>query len=423
MANVREQVSLSRFTTLGLGGPARRFVVAGTDEEIIAAVRDADRRAEPLLVLGGGSNLLISDNGFPGTVIQVATKGIHRMTGPDAAGLDRQGPDEAGPRQAEPGAPVTLTVAAGEEWDTVVASCVTADLAGLECLSGIPGLAGATPIQNVGAYGQEVADTITRVRAYDRASDTVVDLAAADCGFGYRTSAFKRSITPPAVTGRFVILGVTFQLTSDPLSLPVRYAELAGALGLEAGRPNQDGQPRDGQRQEDGQPRDGQPRDGQHGAGRAPLGDVRSAVLRLRRAKGMVLDPGDPDSRSAGSFFTNPVLDAAQFARLRRVVDGRSGPGVPIPQFPAGPGQVKVSAAWLIGQAGFGKGYQGGGPADGNRPGPAARISTKHTLALVNPGGARAADVVGLAREIRDRVRDIFGVELASEPVLVGVSL
>ena len=241
MANVREQVSLSRFTTLGLGGPARRFVVAGTDEEIIAAVRDADRRAEPLLVLGGGSNLLISDNGFPGTVIQVATKGIHRMTGPDAAGPDRQGPDEAGPRQAEPGAPVTLTVAAGEEWDTVVASCVTADLAGLECLSGIPGLAGATPIQNVGAYGQEVADTITRVRAYDRASDTVVDLAAADCGFGYRTSAFKRSITPPAVTGRFVILGVTFQLTSDPLSRPVRYAELAGALGLEAGHPDGDG--------------------------------------------------------------------------------------------------------------------------------------------------------------------------------------
>jgi UDP-N-acetylmuramate dehydrogenase len=401
MANVREQVSLSRFTTLGLGGPARRFVVAGTDEEIIAAVRDADRRAEPVLVLGGGSNLLISDNGFPGTVIQVATKGIHRMTGPDAAGPDRQGPDEAGPRQAEPGAPVTLTVAAGEEWDTVVASCVTADLAGLECLSGIPGLAGATPIQNVGAYGQEVADTITRVHAYDRASDTVVDLAAADCGFGYRTSAFKRSITPPAVTGRFVILGVTFQLTSDPLSRPVRYAELAGALGLEAGHPDDDRQ---------------------QGAGRATLGDVRSAVLRLRRGKGMVLDPGDPDSRSAGSFFTNPVLDAGQFARLRRVVDGRSGPGVPIPRFPAGPGQVKVSAAWLIGQAGFGRGYQVA-PADGNRPGPAARISTKHTLALVNPGGARTADVLGLAREIRDRVRDIFGVELASEPVLVGVSL
>ena len=402
MANVREQVKLGGFTTLGLGGPARRFVVAGTDEEIIAAVRDADRRGEPLLVLGGGSNLVISDNGFPGTVIQVATKGIHRMTGQDKAGPDPAGPDEAGPGQAEPGAPVTLAVAAGEEWDTVVASCVAADLAGFECLSGIPGLTGATPIQNVGAYGQEVADTITRVRAYDRAADAVVDLAAADCGFGYRTSAFKRSITAPAVTGRFVVLGVTFQLTSDRLSRPVRYAELASALGLDPGCAGEGGP---------------------GGGGRAPLGDVRSAVLRLRRGKGMVLDPGDPDSRSAGSFFTNPVLDAAQFAVLRRVVDERSGSGVPIPQFPAGPGQVKVPAAWLIGQAGFTKGHQGGAAAGRDRPGPAARISTKHTLALVNPGGASTADVVALAREIRDRVRDIFGVELASEPVLVGVSL
>ena len=401
MANVREPVRLSRFTTLGLGGPARHFVVAGTDEEIIAAVRAADRRDEPLLVLGGGSNLVISDDGFPGTVIQVATKGIHRTTDPGA------GPDAAGPGQAEPGAPVTLTVAAGEDWDTVVASSVAADLAGLECLSGIPGLAGATPIQNVGAYGQEVADTITRVRAYDRATAEVVDLAAADCGFGYRTSAFKRSITPPAVTGRFVVLGVTFQLTSDRLSQPLRYAELAGALGLDAARQDE-----------------GRPDEGAQGEGaRAPLGDVRSAVLRLRRGKGMVLDPGDPDSRSAGSFFTNPVLDAGQFAALRQVVDQRSGPGVPIPQFPAEPGQVKVSAAWLIGQAGFHKGYQGARRADDGRPGPAAHISTKHTLALVNPGDARTADVIGLAREIRDQVRDLFGIELASEPVLVGVSL
>ena len=412
MANVREQVRLSRFTTLGLGGPARRFVVAGTDEEIIAAVRAADQRGEPLLVLGGGSNLLISDNGFPGTVIQVATKGVHRMTGPDEAGLDRASPDEAGPGRPAPGAPVTLTVAAGEEWDTVVASCVAADLAGLECLSGIPGLTGATPIQNVGAYGQEVADTITRVRTYDRATGQVVDLAAADCGFGYRTSAFKRSITAPAVTGRFVVLGVTFQLTGDRLSRPVRYAELAGALGLDAGPTDQGGP-------DQGGPDQGGPDRG----ARAPLGDVRSAVLRLRRRKGMVLDPGDPDSRSAGSFFTNPVLDSGQFATLRRVVDERCGPGVPIPQFPAGPGQVKVSAAWLIGQAGFQKGYEHAAPADGKRPGPAAHISTKHTLALVNPGGASAAEVVGLAREIRDRVHDIFRVELASEPVLVGVSL
>ena len=397
MANVREPVRLSRFTTLGLGGPARHFVVAGTDEEIIAAVRAADQDGEPLLVLGGGSNLVVSDDGFPGTVIQVATKGIHRTTDPGA------GPDAAGPGQWEPGAPVTLTVAAGEDWDTVVASCVAADLAGLECLSGIPGLAGATPIQNVGAYGQEVADTITRVRAYDRARAEVVDLAAADCGFGYRTSAFKRSITAPAVTGRFVVLEVTFQLTSDRLSRPLRYAELAGALGLDAAR-------LDAARED-------------QGAQRAPLGDVRSAVLRLRRGKGMVLDPADPDSRSAGSFFTNPVLDAAQFAALRRVVDERCGPAIPIPRFPAGPGQVKVPAAWLIGQAGFQKGYQGARRDGGSPPGPAARISTKHTLALINPGDARTADLVGLAREIRDRVRDIFGVELASEPVLVGVSL
>jgi UDP-N-acetylmuramate dehydrogenase len=412
MANVREQVRLSGFTTLELGGPARRFVVAGTDEEIIAAVRDADQRGGPLLVLGGGSNLVISDDGFPGTVIQVATKGIHRTTGPDDGG-----PDEAGPRRPEPGTAVTLTVAAGEEWDTVVASCVAADLAGLECLSGIPGLSGATPIQNVGAYGQEVADTITRVRAYDRATAEVVELSAADCGFGYRTSAFKRSITAPAVTGRFVVLGVTFQLTSDRLSRPVRYAELAGALGLEAARPDQS-------RPDEVAPDHGGPgQSSQHEGARASLGDVRSAVLRLRRGKGMVLDPGDPDSRSAGSFFTNPVLDAGQFAALRRVVDERCGPGVPIPQFPAEPGQVKVPAAWLIGQAGFQKGYAGAGRAGGNPPGPAAHISTKHMLALVNPGGASAAEVVGLAREIRDRVCDIFGVELASEPVLVGVSL
>jgi UDP-N-acetylmuramate dehydrogenase len=411
MANVREPVRLSRFTTLGLGGPARRLVVAGTDEEIIAAVRTADQRGEPLLVLGGGSNLVISDDGFPGTVIQVATKGIHRTTDPGA------GPDAAGPRPAETGTPVTLTVAAGEDWDTVVASCVAADLAGLECLSGIPGLAGATPIQNVGAYGQEVADTITRVRAYDRATAEVVDLTAADCGFGYRTSAFKRSITAPAVTGRFVVLEVTFQLTSDRLSRPLRYAELAGALGLDPARP-------DPARPDPARPDQARPDDRGYDEGaRAPLGDVRSAVLRLRRGKGMVLDPADPDSRSAGSFFTNPVLNTAQFAALRRVVDERCGPGVPVPQFPAGPGQVKVPAAWLIGQAGFSKGYQGARGAGGGRPGPAAHISTKHTLALVNPGDARTADVVGLAREIRDRVRDIFGVELASEPVLVGVSL
>jgi len=380
MRSVREQVLLSGFTTLGLGGPAQRFVEAGTDQEIIAEVRAADERGEPLLVLGGGSNLVIADDGFPGTVIRVATKGIRRVP----AKADGGGP----------GAPVALTVAAGEEWDAVVASCVAAELAGLECLSGIPGLAGATPIQNVGAYGQEVAETITTVSAYDRARCEVVELAAGDCGFGYRTSAFKRSIAAPAVTGRFVVLGVTFRLTADRFSRPVRYTELATSLGVDEG-------------------------------GSAPLGDVRAAVLGLRRSKGMVLDAGDPDSRSAGSFFTNPVLDTARFAALRRAVALRCGPDVRIPQFPAEPGHVKVSAAWLIAQAGFRKGHEGtaSSPDDG-RPGAGrARISAKHTLALVNPGGASAAAVASLAREIRDRVRDVFGVELAHEPVLVGVSL
>jgi UDP-N-acetylmuramate dehydrogenase len=383
MAQVREQVALSGFTTLGLGGPARRFVEAASDDEIIAEVRAADECGEPMLILGGGSNLVISDDGFPGTVIHVASTGIrHRR---DAGG-------DAGQ--------VAVTVAAGEDWDTVVASCVADGLAGLECLSGIPGRAGATPIQNVGAYGQEVAETVTRVRAYDRARGEVVELAGSDCGFGYRTSAFKRSIgwvPSPArggmgeYTGRFVVLDVVFGLDRHPRSGPVRYRELAHRLGVSEGE-------------------------------RAPLGDVRAAVLALRRGKGMVLDPGDPDTRSVGSFFINPVLDAGQFALLQGVVAQRGGPDVRIPRYPAYPGHVKVSAAWLIEQAGFRKGY----PAtqETRRTGrPGARISAKHTLALVNPGGATADSLLGLAREIRDGVRDVFGVELANEPVVVGRTL
>ena len=355
MPSVRDQVLLAGLTTLGVGGPARRFVRAGTEAELIAAVRDADQRAEPLLILGGGSNLVIADAGFPGTVVQVATRGIQQQPGPDAD-------------------TVRLTVAAGEDWDGVVASCVAAGLSGLECLSGIPGLTGATPIQNVGAYGQEVAEVISTVRVYDRVTGEVAELAGADCGFGYRTSMFKRDSS-----GRRVVLAVTFQLRPSELSGPIRYAELARSLGVPEG-------------------------------GRAPLATVREAVLTLRRGKGMVLDPADPDSRSAGSFFTNPVLDDAQFAALQKLV----GEDVPIPRFPAGPGQVKVPAAWLIGQAGFGKGYPGPG---------GARISTKHTLALVNPGGATAADIAGLARAIHDQVRDQLGVDLACEPILVGLTL
>ena len=346
-------------------------------------MRDADAAGEPVLVLGGGSNLVVADEGFPGTVIHVATRGV-RIT-------------------ADAGA-AAVAVAAGEDWDALVERCAVERLSGVECLSGIPGLAGATPIQNVGAYGQEVSETITAVRVYDRLLDTIAELGNADCGFGYRTSAFKRGATgsaaagpraaaspraaaePAAATGRYVVLGVTFRLWRDPLSAPVRYGELARALGVAEGE-------------------------------RVPLADARSAVLALRRSKGMVLDPDDSDTRSAGSFFTNPVLDRRQFADLERRAATRSGgPAhtVRVPHFAAPGDQVKVPAAWLIEQAGFGKGYPRGG---------AARISSKHTLALVNAGGASTAGLVGLAREIRDGVRYAFGVELVTEPVLVGTQL
>jgi UDP-N-acetylmuramate dehydrogenase len=387
---VHEQVALADYTTLRLGGPARRLVEAATETEVVAEVQAADGRGEPLLVLGGGSNLVVADEGFPGTVVRIATAGVsHRIAGPGP------GPGGRGP--------VELTVAAGEDWDAVVAGCVGEGLAGVECLSGIPGRAGATPIQNVGAYGQEVAERIISVRVYDRARRAVTDLAGADCGFGYRTSAFKRSLQtlpPPVtsratgratgrVTGRFVVLSVQFLLDRDHLSGPVRYGELARALGVPEG-------------------------------GRAPLAAVRSAVLGLRRGKGMVLDPGDPDTRSVGSFFLNPVLDGGQFAAVERAARAVAGPGASVPCYPAGDGQVKVSAAWLIEQAGFRKGY----PAAGAVTGPAgARISSKHTLALVNPGGATTAGLLALAREIREGVRAAFGVELASEPVLVGAGL
>ena len=372
--------ALADYTTLGLGGPAARFLEAGRDDQVVAAVREADAEGEPVLVLGGGSNLVVADEGFPGTVVHVATRGVE-------IGDDRDG--------------VAVAVAAGGDWDSLVQRCVAEGLSGLECLSGIPGRAGATPIQNVGAYGQEVAETIVTVRAYDRLRDVVVELANADCGFGYRTSAFKRSTQasraavrggrraatdPAAATGRFVVLGVTFRLAQDPLSAPVGYAELARALGVGEGE-------------------------------RVPLAHARSAVLALRRGKGMVLDPADPDTRSAGSFFTNPVLDRRQFAEVERRAAARSGhPGerVGAPSFPAGDGRVKVPAAWLIEQAGFGKGYPGNG---------GARISSKHTLALTNPGGASTASLIGLAREIRNGVRQAFGVELVSEPVLIGAGL
>jgi len=354
-------VRLASYTTLGLGGPARAFSEVASAQDVVDAVGSADTAGEPVLILGGGSNLVVADEGFDGTVVYVATRGIE---------IRRRRHSTAG------GATAVLRVQAGEDWDALVARCVAEGLAGVECLAGIPGLAGATPIQNVGAYGQEVAETITTVRAFDRAAGEVVTLDGAACGFGYRTSRFKR--TP----GRFAVLEVTFELYPERLSRPIRYPELASALGVAAGQ-------------------------------RAPLGEVRDAVLGLRRSKGMVLDPADPDTRSAGSFFTNPVLGPAQLAAFEEAVRRHLGRRETFPRFPASDGQVKVPAAWLIERAGFARGYAAAG----------ARISAKHTLALINPGDASTAGLVALARQIRDAVADAFGVVLVAEPVLVGVEL
>jgi len=343
---------LADYTTLGLGGPAKTFVAVSAEAGLIDAVRAADAAGEPVLLLGGGSNLVVADDGFPGTVIFVATRGVGYA--------------------AAAGGQVDVTVAAGEDWDDVVAAVVAGELAGLECLSGIPGRAGATPIQNVGAYGHEVAEVITAVRVYDRLTAQTRVIPNEGCGFSYRSSLFKA-----AEPGRYVVLAVTFRLARDSRSMPVEYTELASELGVQMGE-------------------------------RAGVSDVRSGVLKIRARKGMVLNPGDPDSRSAGSFFTNPVLSLEQYAQVAAAAAG------PVPRFDAGDGRVKVPAAWLIEHAGFGKGY--GAPGR-------ARISSKHTLALINAGGATTAGLLALAREIRDGVRAAFGVTLEPEPTLVGVTL
>ncbi|MFD8533437.1 UDP-N-acetylmuramate dehydrogenase [Streptosporangium canum] len=338
-------VRLAPHTTVGLGGPAGAFVTAGSAEEIVELVAAADRAGEPVLVLGGGSNLVVSDEGFDGLVVRVASRGI----------------EVDGDR---------VTVQAGEDWDALVARTVAEGRSGIECLSGIPGLVGSTPIQNVGAYGQEVSQTITGVRVYDRTSGEVSDLAAGECGFAYRHSAFKEE------AGRYVVLAVTYGLAEDGLSGPVAYRELAARLDVALGE-------------------------------RVPVAQARAAVLELRRGKGMVLDPDDPDSRSAGSFFTNPLLTAGEAAELELRAPG-------FPRWDMPDGSVKVSAAWLIENAGFPKGY---------RRGP-ARISTKHTLAMTNPEmTATTADLLDLAREVRDGVLEKFGVTLVNEPVMVGTRL
>ena len=341
---------LAELTTLRVGGPAQSVVVADTEDALIEAVRAADAAGRPVLVLGGGSNVLIADRGFPGTVVKVATRGVAADVS-DCSGA-------------------TVTVAAGEDWDCLVATAVEQEWSGIEALSGIPGLVGGTPIQNVGAYGSEVAQTIARVRTFDRSTGQQATFSVADCGFGYRTSRFK------AERGRFLVLEVTFQFVLGSLSAPIRYAELARALGVPVGT-------------------------------RVPAADVRRAVLALRAGKGMVLDANDPDTWSAGSFFTNPVLDAADAARLP----------ADAPRYPQPDGAVKTSAAWLIERAGFGKGF--GAELGSGR----ATLSTKHTLALTNRGGATADDLLALAREVRAGVQQTFGVALVEEPVLVECTL
>jgi UDP-N-acetylmuramate dehydrogenase len=327
-------VPLAALTTLGVGGIADRVIEVEDAAELVTAVRAADEDGRPLLLLGGGSNVVAPDDGWAGDVVTVRTRGIERSGG-------------------------ELVVQAGEPWDDLVAYAVDHQLAGIEALSGIPGSTGATPVQNVGAYGQEVAQTVTAVRVYDRAEKEERTLTPAECGFAYRDSRLKRE------PGRFVVLDVSFLLDESAVSRPVGYAELARKLDVEIG-------------------------------GTAALADVRSAVIGLRRGKGMVLDPADPDSRSAGSFFTNPIVPAD------RAIDG-------CPSWPAGDRQVKLSAAWLVQSAGFGRGTRDG------RVG----TSSRHSLALTTEPGATAGELLAFADRITAAVHDRFGVILEREPTAV----
>jgi UDP-N-acetylmuramate dehydrogenase len=348
-------VPLAALTTLRLGGPARRLVRAGSAEEIVAAVREADAAGERLLVVGGGSNLVVGDDGFDGTVVHLESRG-HTV--------ERHGGE------------ALLCVEAGEDWDELVAATVDAGLGGLECLSGIPGRAGATPVQNVGAYGVEIADLLVDVTLYDRATDAVVTVPAAELGLDYRTSRLKGGGASE------VVLAVRFRLTTDGLSAPIHYAELARTLGVEPGT-------------------------------RAPLAPVRHAVLDLRRGKGMVLDEADHDTWSAGSFFTNPIVGPAvaeEVARRAAAADQR-----PVTAWPTADGRVKLSAAALIERAGVPRGHPG--------PDAGVRVSTRHTLALTHRGGGTTTELLALARDVRDRVEEAFGVRLVPEPVLVGCTL
>jgi UDP-N-acetylmuramate dehydrogenase len=341
VTTVQENVSLSPWTTFGVGGPARYFLNAKSENEVFHGLDFAASRKLPVFILGGGSNLLVSDLGFPGLVLRVGIQGMVWENN-------------------------HIRAAAGHDWDAVVAASVDRGMGGIECLSGIPGLAGGTPVQNVGAYGQEVADILTGVRVLSRLDGTVLDLSREQCGFEYRSSIFNTS-----QKDRYIVLSVTYALRKDAPP-QVKYPDLQRRFEKHPAPPS--------------------------------LAEVRHAVREIRASKGMLIVDGDPDCRSAGSFYKNPIVAEADFECIQ------NGVQEPIPRYPAGLGKVKLSAAWLIERTGFKKGFA---------IGPAA-VSAKHTLALVNRGGARAADIVHLAREIRRGVSGKFGIALIPEPVFVG---
>jgi len=346
---IREQVPLAPLTTLGVGGPARYFAEALSEPDTRDALLYAQERNVPAFVLGGGSNLLVADSGFDGLVLKISLRGIERA--------------------ADEGDAVVFSVAAGEEWDELVARAIAGDCAGIECLSGIPGSVGGTPVQNVGAYGQEVSETISEVVAIDRLSLQLRTFTNAECGFSYRTSIFNTT-----ERDRYVILRVSFSLRRGGRPR-VRYADLQRVFADASAEPT--------------------------------LSAVRAAVREIRRSKAMLIDPGDDDARSAGSFFKNPVVPQSQFEELETKMLSR---GLVLPGYAAGDGLRKLPAAWLVEHAGFAKGHNRG----------AVGISRRHTLAIVNRGGATAAEIVALKNDIQSRVCAEFGIELQAEPVFLG---
>jgi len=335
---------LSQYTSLRVGGPATKIVQVSTEAQIIAAIEEAGET--PILIMGGGTNVLIADKGFEGTVIRISNNSVQSEV--DAC------------------SGATLTIGAGEDWDVFVQTTIASGFAGLETLSGIPGTVGASPIQNIGAYGHEVSEFITRVRTYDRQEKVLKTFTNSECQFSYRNSLFK------AHPGRYVVLDVQFQIRRGELSDPITYLELAKKLGVELGD-------------------------------KAPVVATRAAVLELRASKGMLLSSEDHDSWSAGSFFTNPIISQQAADALPNAA----------PKWPLNDGRVKISAAWLIENAGMHKGDEVGG----------ARISTKHVLALTNSGDATAADIAELAKRARDHVKEIFGITLEAEVNLIGIEI